>query len=304
MTFRTVSLAIISIALLTSFAAAQHPLVHPQITQSVDETRNMPLKGNTHPLARPENDRGLSPQSLQLDRVLPVLQRSPQQESALRALLDQQQDKFSPNYHAWLTPDQFGQQFGPADQDIQAVTSWLASHGFQVNRVARGRGTIEFSGTVGQVQATFHAEIHQYDVNGKLHWANASDPEIPAAFFSLVAGIMSLHNFPRKPMHVLPDYSHNYDHCPSSAALTDLGPKRLLSLAELGGFGVIGVCLFIPVLRRRKSIGAVVALSFFLFTFGCGGGGSSSVQQGGSGGGGNGGGGGGTGGDPGTPAGL
>jgi subtilase family serine protease len=38
-----------------------------------------------------------------------VLQRSPEQETALTALLNQQQDKSSPNYHMWLRPSQFGQ---------------------------------------------------------------------------------------------------------------------------------------------------------------------------------------------------
>ena len=37
--------------------------------------------------------------------------------------------KSSPNYHMWLTPEQFGQQFGPADADIQAVTDWLTVAG-------------------------------------------------------------------------------------------------------------------------------------------------------------------------------
>ena len=139
------------------------------------------LRGNTHPLARPEYDQGAAPDSLPMERMLLVLQRSAEQEAALRKLLDEQQIKSSPNYHMWLTPEQFGQQFGPADADIQAVTDWLASQGFQVSRVAAGRTVIEFSGTAGQVRQAFHTEIHKFVVNGEEHWANASDPQIPAA---------------------------------------------------------------------------------------------------------------------------
>ena len=40
-----------------------------------------------------------------------------------RELLDEQQSSASPDYHQWLTPQQFGQQFGPADADIQTVTT-------------------------------------------------------------------------------------------------------------------------------------------------------------------------------------
>jgi hypothetical protein len=136
-----------------------------------------------------------------MDRMLLVLKRSSEQESARQALLDQQHDKSSANYHRWLTPDEFGQQFGPADQDIQAVTSWLQSRGFQVARVGRGRTAIEFSGTAAQVRDAFRTEIHSYLVGGAQHWANGSDPQIPAALAPVVSGVAALHNFPVKPLH-------------------------------------------------------------------------------------------------------
>src|ERR1700674_2354664 len=124
----------------------------PLITQPVDEAQLTALKGNTHPLARPEFDWGTAPATLPLQRMLLVLKRSPQQESALRQLLDDQQNQSSPSYHKWLTPVEFGQQFGPVDTDIQIVTSWLQSRGFQVAGTAQGRNTIEFSGSASQVQ--------------------------------------------------------------------------------------------------------------------------------------------------------
>src|ERR1700733_16228493 len=75
------------------------------------------------------------------------------------------------------------------------------SLGFAVNRVAKGRMIIEFSGTAGQIKQGFHTEIHKFEVNGKEHWANSADPEIPNALAPLIAGIASLHNFQRKPLH-------------------------------------------------------------------------------------------------------
>jgi len=133
-----------------------------------------------------------------------LLQRSPDQETALRQLLDQQQDKSSPNYHKWLLPDQFGKQFGPADADIQAVTDWLTTRGFTGVKVSAGRTTIEFSGNIGQVRNAFQTEIHHYLVNGKMHMANVSDPQIPAALAPVVAGVVSLHDFrPKAQAHRL-----------------------------------------------------------------------------------------------------
>ena len=174
----------------------------PLITQMLDETWLTTLRGNTHPMARKEFDLGAAPASLPMERMLLVLKRSPEQELALRKLLDDQQDKNSPNYHKWMTPEQFGAQFGPTDTDMQTITSWLQSHGFQVGST-KGRTVLEFSGSASQVTEAFHTSIHKYVVNGVQHWANATDPSIPTALAPAVAGIASLHDFRRKAMNEL-----------------------------------------------------------------------------------------------------
>jgi hypothetical protein len=182
---------------------AQTSNITARITQAIDEKSLVTLSGNVHPLARPEFDQGPVADAQPLKRMLLLLQRSPEQETALQQLLEEQQDKSSPNYHAWLTPDQFGKQFGSADADVQAVTQWLAAHGFTEIKVGAGRNVIEFSGNVANVRNAFHTEIHRYLVNGEEHMANASDPQIPVALTPAVAGVVSLHNFPRKTMHRL-----------------------------------------------------------------------------------------------------
>src|SRR5581483_5872755 len=191
-------LAVFCLLFTASFSFAQKSSAQPQITQPLDEQTLTSLSGNTHPLARGQFDQGPAPLGLPMERMLLVLKRSPVQETALRTLVDNQQDKSSPSYHKWLTPDEFGQQFGPADADVQTVTTWLELHGFQVAQVSHSKGVIEFSGTAGQVQQTFHTSIHKYTVNGEDHWANASDPQIPSALAPVVAGVLSLHNFQKK----------------------------------------------------------------------------------------------------------
>jgi subtilase family serine protease len=173
----------------------------PRITQPVNDSNLVVLHRNVHPLARPEYDRGLAPASLPMERMMLLLKRSPQQEAALEALLAQQQDRNSPNYHRWLTPAQFGADFGPSDQDIQTIETWLESQGFSIDRVSNGRTVIEFSGSAGEVQNAFHTQIHRYVLpSGVQHWANSNDPEIPAALAPVVAGIRSLDNFYPKPL--------------------------------------------------------------------------------------------------------
>jgi hypothetical protein len=184
-------------------AWTQTPTPQSRIVERVNESALVTLRGNTHPLAQPQFDQGAAPPDLPMARMLLVLKRSDAQETALETLLDAQQDRNSPSYHQWLTPDAFGQQFGPSNQDIQAIASWLQSRGFQVAPISRGRTVIEFSGTAAQVQQAFHTEIHKYTINGENHWANANDPQIPGALSPVVEGVASLHNFPKQPANHL-----------------------------------------------------------------------------------------------------
>lgn len=180
---------------------AQTANVRPtRITQAVNENNLVTLRGNTHPMAQSKYDQGPAPDGLPMDRMLMVLQRGSDQELTLKAYMDGQQSKSSPSYHQWLTPEQFGQQFGVSDDDIQTVSGWLQTQGFQVNRVAAGKMIIEFSGTAGQIKEAFHTQIHKYLVNGEEHWANASDPQIPAALAPVIKGINTMNNFKKKPM--------------------------------------------------------------------------------------------------------
>ncbi len=196
--FSGFSLLLVILLLPWPRAEAQTSHASSRITQAVDENNLAVLKGNVNPLARAEFDQGAVSDGQPLHRMLLLLQRGADQETALQKLLDDQQNKSSANYHAWLTPAQFGQQFGPSEADIQTVTNWLQSHGFQITNVTAGRTLIEFSGNAAQVRSAFHTEIHKYLVNGEAHMANASDPQIPAALAPVVAGPVSLNNFPVK----------------------------------------------------------------------------------------------------------
>src|SRR5260370_18247889 len=136
-----VVLGTLSLALLATPAiqAQTHP-VPARVTAQVDDTRTVQLKGNVHPLARPEFDHGAVADSQPMTRMLLTLQRSAEQEAALQQLLDAQQTKGSASYHAWLTPTQFGKEFGPSDAHGQAGTAWLTRQGIELAKMAPGGG--------------------------------------------------------------------------------------------------------------------------------------------------------------------
>jgi uncharacterized protein (TIGR03437 family) len=128
-----------------------------------------------------------------------MLKPSAAQQADLSQLLQAQQDPTSPSYHQWLTPEQYADRFGASAADLAKITAWLESQGFTVGYVARARNFVSFSGTAQQVSNAFHTQIHRYNVNGVTHYANATDPSIPAALAGLVSVIRGLNDFRLKP---------------------------------------------------------------------------------------------------------
>ncbi len=178
---------------------AQSAQALPSRIGTGDQSSLVVLQSNRHPLANLANDRGRAASDVPMQRMLLVLKRDPALEADLQQLIADQQDKSSPRFHAWLTPQELGERFGPSPSERQTVVSWLQSQGFAVNRESPSGMVIEFSGTAGQVETAFHTEIHRYFALGQLHYANASDPRIPAALAPVVSGVTTLHNFEKQP---------------------------------------------------------------------------------------------------------
>jgi pseudomonalisin len=177
--------------------------IHPKdrVTSVIDDRARVVSSGNVHPLARAEYDLGAVAPELRLERMILVLQPDNSQQAALEELLTAQKDPQSPQYHKWLSPEDFGSAFGVSAHDTDQVVSWLEGHGFEVEPVAGSRRTITFTGTAAQVQSAFHTSIHGYNANGNRHYANATDPEIPRALAAVVDGVLSLHDFHSAAQH-------------------------------------------------------------------------------------------------------
>jgi subtilase family serine protease len=94
-----------------------------RITQAIDNSRRVTLPGNVNPRTKSGVDQGPVDPSMELPYVTLVLKPSAGQQADLDQLLAQQQDPSSPNYHAWLTPEQYGEQFGVSQADIDKIVA-------------------------------------------------------------------------------------------------------------------------------------------------------------------------------------
>jgi subtilase family serine protease len=217
-----------------ALSPAGSPTAAIRITEPINEANLVPA-GSTLKLAAGSVDEGPVADSLPMNHLFLQLRRDAADEQALSSMLEQIQDKSSSEYHHWITAEALGERFGPARDDIATVVQWLSSNGFTVHGVSESGLTIDFSGTAAQVRDTFHAEIHRYSVNGKQHIANSSTPKIPAALASVVAGVVSLHDFMPKPLLVKPksNFSFYCKGCPDGFNGTEQYDEAPADLATI-----------------------------------------------------------------------
>src|SRR5579871_1364198 len=166
-----------------------------RVLKPIDRSRTVPLKSHINPAVRSEDDRGPVEPWLEISYATLFLKPTLAQQSALEKLLIDQQDPASVEYHRWLTPEEYADRFGFSRWDISQITDWLESQGIKINDVARGRHWITFSGSAAAVGRSFGIELHRYQTDGKLHFANVTTPSIPEALAAVVADIQGLDDF-------------------------------------------------------------------------------------------------------------
>ena len=203
-----VVLGLVALTTLPALAQAQSDVVPNRITQPINPDVRVTLQNRVLPLAQTRYDQGPAPGSMETGRIMLVLKRSDVQENALRQYLSDLQNPNSPNYRKWITPAQFGTLYGISDTDLTTVIAWLQSEGFTVEKVPEARNFIIFSGNLAQIQQAFNTTIHRYSINGQVHLANSTDPQIPAALAPVISGIAKLNDFRPKRGAILSRRGH------------------------------------------------------------------------------------------------
>jgi len=178
------------------------------------------------PPAQARDDQGPVEPSFWLSHMRIMFRQTPEQQAALASLLAAQRNPASPDYHRWLTPEQYADRFGMSPADLARVTSWLISAGFTIESTARGRDWIAFSGTAEQVDTAFHASVHRYLVGGESHFAAATAPVIPPDLQPSVATVLGLNDFHPRPM-LKPGYTTPSGH--------SLAPGDLALIYDING---------------------------------------------------------------------
>lgn len=193
------SLLVLAVLSLGAAATTSSYAVTRNRIASVVETNRIVVPNTVSGRVKHAIDMGAAPAAQQLTGVTLRFSMTTAQQAALAQLLSNLQNPNSPQYHQWLTPEQFGAQFGLSSSDLAQISAWLANQGLTVTEVARSSTFIRVAGTVAQVQKAFGTNIHTLQLNGEQHFANVTDPVLPTAVANVVTTITGLDDFKARP---------------------------------------------------------------------------------------------------------
>jgi pseudomonalisin len=137
-------------------------------------------------------------------RLTFILSRPPESQAAFQHLLTDQQNPTSPRYHHWLTPNQIGEQYGPAGHDLSALTDWLVSQGLSVREVAPSGIFIQVEGSAASISTALDTDLRYIERSATPgiapRIAATRNPAIPSAFGALVESIAGLSGEEANPL--------------------------------------------------------------------------------------------------------
>lgn len=140
---------------------------------------------------------GLKPTGrLPVDQRLNLVIGLPFRNDAERNMLFQNlYDPQSPNYHKFLSPDEFTERFGPSESDYQAIIKFARASRLTVTRTDPGRAVIDVVGTVHDIEKALHIVLLTYRHPTESRSFYAPDAEPTLDIDNKVLYIAGLNNY-------------------------------------------------------------------------------------------------------------
>lgn len=126
-------------------------------------------------------------------------------QAQLAKLLDQLYDPADPNFHRYLTVDQFTARFGPTSNDYQKLIAFAQDNGFKITGKQSNRMVLKVNATVAQIEHVFHIHLRQYQhpTEGRLFYAPDAEPSIDFATPVLHVSGLDNYTLPRPGGHAV-----------------------------------------------------------------------------------------------------
>ena len=89
------------------------------------------------------------------------------------------QTKGSPNFHKFLTAEEWNARFAPSAEDEQKVVDWATSQGLTVTSRYNHRLVVDVEAPAGVIEKAFGVTLNNYQFRNEIDFANDSDPILP-----------------------------------------------------------------------------------------------------------------------------
>ncbi len=197
-----------ALAFLGCSSVSAHAAPQSRIKAAISDSDRATIRETISGRAKRATDLGEAASDRVLSAVTLHFSLTDSQQADLTQLLVDQQNPSSPSYHKWLTPQQYGARFGLSSADLAKVQAWLTGKGLKIVEVPAGMNYIVASGSLPQVESAFNTRIHSFSENGERHISNVTDPVLPSAIATVVAGVTGLNDFtPRTRAVMRPRYT-------------------------------------------------------------------------------------------------
>jgi subtilase family serine protease len=100
-------------------------------------------------------------------------------------------DPSSPNFHKYLTPEEFCQRFGPDPQLFESTRHYFAAQGIALFPQV-GCLILQCGGSVRQIESTLNTTMELYEFNGAPAFANSTPLMVPNALMGIVSSVSGL----------------------------------------------------------------------------------------------------------------
>jgi uncharacterized repeat protein (TIGR01451 family) len=138
------------------------------------------LPGHVPEIVTHLSAKGLLPADTNLTLAIGLPLRN---EASLSSLLQQVYDPSNPNFHKFITPDEFTAQFGPTEQQYQAVKDFAAANGLKVTGTHPNRMLLDVSGKASDIQNAFHVTLktYQHPKENRDFYAPDTEPSVDSS---------------------------------------------------------------------------------------------------------------------------
>jgi subtilase family serine protease len=101
-------------------------------------------------------------------------------EAGLDDLVQQIYDRQNPNYHRYLSVQEFTRQFGPVQTDYAAVLQFANAHGLSVVETAPNRMVLDVEGRSADIESAFHVamNLYQHPTENRTFYAPDREPTV------------------------------------------------------------------------------------------------------------------------------